>query len=96
MGFGKSVPKHTLLPGRALVALARGTLQDKMPVRYSFGNRYKRVVATRESWWNPKKLLLVSRDIYGSAGGEGTGTCVYWKRDGRKLSIPLGRHATAF
>jgi hypothetical protein len=67
---------------------------------HNLGPRYRVTILTREEWNNcPGTPSMVKGLVWytdGSRTAEGHGAGVYGQSLNRRLSIPLGKHATVF
>jgi ribonuclease HI len=73
---------------------------DVMKPVYNLEPKYRVTMLARDEWMRSPRTPPVVKglDLFtdGSRTAEGTGMGVYWQTVNRKLSIPLGKHATVF
>jgi hypothetical protein len=69
---------------------------DFMRPVFSLEPRYRVTMVTREEWPSCPGTPPIVWYTDGSRAVEGTGAVVYGQSVNRRLSIPLGKHATVF
>ncbi|XP_036138900.1 uncharacterized protein LOC118644432 [Monomorium pharaonis] len=90
---------HTRFPEGILSGPIFAMGQDRRPVIRTFERRYKISFPKRWEWDGSKGPVPRDGDVWftdGSGTSTGSGAGLYCQRDGARMIVPLGEHATVF